>query len=88
MTVRYALTVMVCALSLYSAFAVAEENPADSLLPDFYNDPTLSTSGIKLDDFESSSIDYFSGMMSRSATDFSLPGNGGLPMTFSRTYRA
>ncbi|MFZ5724027.1 MAG: DUF6531 domain-containing protein [Pseudomonadota bacterium] len=71
-----------------SGLARADENPGDSLLPDFYNDPALSTSGIKLEDYESSSIDYFSGLMSRSAIDFSLPGNGGMTISFRRSYNS
>lgn len=79
---------MACIVVFVCGNAIASENPGDSLVPDFYNDPTLSTSGIRLEDFESSSVDYFSGMMSRSATDFSLPGNGGMALSFRRSYNS
>lgn len=79
---------MACIVVFVSGNSIASENPGDSLVPDFYNDPTLSTSGIRLEDFESSSVDYFSGMMSRSATDFSLPGNGGMTLSFRRSYNS
>lgn len=79
---------MACIVVFVCGNSVASENPGDSLVPDFYNDPTLSTSGIRLEDFESSSVDYFSGMMSRSATDFSLPGNGGMTLSFRRSYNS
>lgn len=75
-------------VGFYALAATAAENPGDSLLPDFYNDASLSTSGIRLEDYENSSIDYFSGMMSRSATDVSIPGNGGQALAVLRSYQS
>lgn len=67
---------------------VAAENTGDSLLPDFYDDPSISTSAIKLTDYESSSVDYFSGMLARTATDYVLPGSGGMDLKVQRSYRS
>lgn len=85
---RFLRAVLACLVVLAVVDAGAEESPGDSLLPDFYDDPALSTSGIKLEDFEHSTVDYFSGMMSRGATDFSLPGNGGTMLAFTRSYQS
>ena len=36
---------MACIVVFVCGNSIASENPGDSLVPDFYNDPTLSTSG-------------------------------------------
>lgn len=82
---------LLCALLMFAGLAAAEEEmeaAGDSLAPDLYNDPMLSRSGINLQDYEQAGVDLFSGTMSRTATDLSLPGQGGLALTIQRTYRS
>jgi len=77
-------------LGLFVAPVYADEPPpeSESLMPDFYSDPSISTSKGYLGGAGSVTVDPFSGMASISTTDIVIPGNGGMDIVLTRSYNA
>jgi YD repeat-containing protein len=77
-------------LGFFVAPLHADEPPpeSESLMPDFYSDPSISTSKGYLGGAGSVTVDPFSGMASISTTDIVIPGNGGMDIVLTRSYNA